>query len=105
MQKRNNLIRLVDRSAGGWMVQKYMPGELVSGSDNLSKMDQVENAATKKRKLAFPRKSGLTFSSAAQFHQSNVGNPTLSYTGNQFRKALLSCRRQGWNSLQIKNFG
>ena len=41
----------------------------------------------KKRKLVFPRKFSSAFSSATQFHQSNLGNPTLPYIGNQFRNA------------------
>ena len=67
IQKRNKLIRLADRSAGGWrIVQEYMPDELVSDSDDSRKMRQVGNRATKKRKLVFPRKSSSTFSSATQ---------------------------------------
>ena len=38
MQKRNKLIRLAHRSAGGWMtVQQYMPDELVSDSNDSGK--------------------------------------------------------------------
>ena len=105
-QKRNNLIRPADRSAGGWMsVQKYMPDQLASDSDDSRKMRQAENRATKKRKLAFSKKTSSTFSSATQFHQFNSGNATSSYAGNQFRNAPLSSQRQGWNPLQPNNFG
>ena len=85
MRKHKKLIRLADRSAGGWMtLQEYMPNKLASNSDDSRKMRQAENRATKKRKLAFPRKPSSTFSSATQFHQSNLGNPTPPYTGSQF---------------------
>ena len=84
MRKRKKLIRLADRSAGGCMtVQEYMPNKLASNSDDSRKMRQAENRATKKRKSAFPRKPSSTFSSATQFHQSNLGNPTPPYTGSQ----------------------
>ena len=86
-------------------VEEYMPCELPSDSDNSRKMRQSEKRATKKRKLALPRNPFSTFSSAAQFHQSNVGNPTRPYTGNQFRNAPLSSQRQEWNPLQSNNFG
>ena len=106
IQKRNKLIRLADRSAGGWMiVQEYMPDELASDSDESRKMRQAENRATKKRKLASSKKPSSTFSSATQFHQINSGNATPSYAGNQFRNAPLSSQRQGWNPLQPNNFG
>ena len=68
-------------------VQEYMPDELASDSDESRKMRQAENRGTKKRKLVFPRKFSLAFSSATQFHQSSLGNPTPSYIGNQFRNA------------------
>ena len=91
IQKRNKLIRLADRSAGGWMtVEEYRPDELGSDSHGSRKIPQAENRATKKRKLAFPRKPSSTFSSATQFHQSILGIPTPPYTGNQFRNAPLS---------------
>ena len=106
IQKCNKLIRLADRSAGGWMtVQEYMSDELASDSDDSRKMRQAENRATKKRKLAFSKKPSSTFSSATQFHQFNSGNATPSYAGNQFRNAPLSSQRQGWNPLQPNNFG
>ena len=50
-------------------------------------MSLAENRAAQKRKLAFPRKPSSTFSSATQFHQSKLGNPTTPYIGNQFRNA------------------
>ena len=82
MQKRNKLIRLADRSAGGWMtVHEYMPDELASDSEDSRKIRQAENWATKQ--LTYPRNSSF------QFHQSNLGNPTPTYTGNQFRNASL----------------
>ena len=57
IQKPNKLLRLADRSAGGWMtMQEYMPDELERDSDDSRKMRQVENRATKKRKLAFSQK-------------------------------------------------
>ena len=68
-------------------------------------VSHLENRTTKKRKLAFSREPSLTFSSATQFHQSNLGNPTPPYTGNRFRNAPLSSQRQGWNPLQPNNFG
>ena len=41
MKKCSKLIRLVDRSTGGWMiVQEYMPDELTSHSDNSRKRHQ-----------------------------------------------------------------
>ena len=62
MQKRNKLIRLADRSAGGWMtVREYMPDELASDSDDSRKMRQAENRATKKRKLVFQGNLGQRF--------------------------------------------
>ena len=89
MQKRNMLIRQADRSAGGWMtVQEYMPDELSSDSEDSRKMRQAENRATKKRKLAFPRKPSSTCSSATQFHRSNLGNPTPPYKVSKFWNAL-----------------
>ena len=54
-------------------VQEHMPDEVASDSDNSRKMRQAKNRANKKRKLVFPRKSSSTFSSATQFHQSNLG--------------------------------
>ena len=68
-------------------VQEYMPNELASDPDGLRKMPYVENRATKKRKLTFPRKLSSAFSSAAQFYQSNVGNLKPPCTGNQFWNA------------------
>ena len=50
-------------------------------------MSLAENRAAQKRKLAFPRKPSSTFSSATQFPQSKLGNPTPPYIGNQFRNA------------------
>ena len=106
IQKPNKLIRLADRSVGGWMiVQEFMPDELASDSDDSRKMRQAENRATKKRKLAFSKKPSSTFSSVTQFHQFNSGNATPSYAGNQFRNVPLSSERQGWNPLQPNNFG
>ena len=106
IQKRNRLIRLAEKSAGGWMtVQEYMPDELAGDSGDSRKMHQAENKATKKRKLAFLRKPLSTFSSATQFHQFNSGNATPSYAGNQFWNAPLSSQRQGWNPQQPNNFG
>ena len=100
------MIRLADRSAGGWItVQEYMPDELASDSDDSRKMCQAENRATKKRKLAFLRKPSPTFSSATQFQQSSLENLTPLYTGNRFRNAPLSSQRQGWDLLQPNNFG
>ena len=105
MLKRNKLIRVAHRLAGSWMtVQKYMPDELTSGYDDSRRTPQLENMATKKRKLAFSRKHASTFSSAAQFHQSNVGNLNPPYTGNQFRNATFSSQRQGLNPLEPNNF-
>ena len=105
MPKRNKLIRVAHRLAGSWMtVQKYMPDELTSGYNDSRKTPQLENMATKKRKLAFSRKHASTFSSAAQFHQSNVGNLNPPYTGNQFRNATFSSQRQGLNPLEPNNF-
>ena len=104
MPKRNKLIRAAHRLAGSWMtVQEYMPDELMSGCDNSRKTCQLEIRATKKRKLAFSRKHASTFSSAAQFHKSNVGNLNPLYTGNQFRNATLSSQRQGLNPLEPNN--
>ena len=68
-------------------MQEYLSDELAIDSDNSRKMRQVENRVTKKRKLVFPRKPLSTFSSATQFHQSNLENLTPRYTGNQFRNA------------------
>ena len=68
-------------------MQECMPDKLASDSGDPRKNCQAENRATKKRKLAFPRKLSSTFSSATQFHQSNLGNPTTPYRGNQFRDA------------------
>ena len=86
--KRNKLTRIADRSAGEWMTpQEYMSDELATDSDDPRKMRQEENRAIKKRKLAFPRKLSSMFSSATQFHQSKLDNPTTPYTGNQFRNA------------------
>ena len=70
-------------------VQEFISDELASDSDNSRRIHQAENRASKKRKLAFPRKLSSTFSSAIQFHQSNLGNRTPPYTGNQFRNAPL----------------
>ena len=82
------MIRIADRLAGEWITpQEYMSDELASDCDNPRKMRQEENRATKKRKLAFPRKLSSTFLSATQFHQSKLDNPTNPYTGNQFRNA------------------
>ena len=68
-------------------------------------MRQAEKKATKKRKLAFLSKASSTFLFTARFHQSNLGNPTPPYTGNQFPNAFLSNQRLGWNPLQPSNFG
>ena len=89
------MIRLADSSAGGWMtVQEYMSDDLSSDSEDSGKMPQAENRATKKRKLTFARKALSTFSSAVQFHQFSVRNPTLPYTGNQFRDAPSQAKKK-----------
>ena len=47
------------------------------------------------------------FSSATQFHQPNVGNPTLPYTGNQFENAPSQAKdknRTPHNQITLGNF-
>ena len=70
-------------------------------------MQQAENRATKKRKLVFPRKPSLTFSSATQFHQFSLGNPIHPYTGKQFWNAQPQAKDKDgtlYNQITSDNF-
>ena len=63
-------------------------------TEDSRKMHQAEKRTTKKRKPAFPRKSSSTFSSAARFHSSNLGNLTPPCTANQCQNAFLLSQKQ-----------
>ena len=81
-----------------------MPDELTSDSDDSRKMCQVENSATKKRKLYFQGNLCQRFHLLLSFTSPNQ-EMWHSHTRNQFRNTPLWSQRQGWNLLQPNNFG
>ena len=56
MQKYNKLVRVGDRSAGGWMkVQDYVSEKLATDSDDSGKTYQTKRRTTEKKELTFPK--------------------------------------------------
>ena len=71
-----------------WRKTSHILDELTTDSDEYKKK------AIKKRKLAAPRKPSPMFLSAAQFHWSDVVNPTPPYTYNQCRNAPSQAKKK-----------